>query len=533
MNSKNYPFIFYLILYSIVSLLSLTLFPAVHSDEVWLAGLTNDYINMHSIFISESFFDLMPRTVHLIKALYHLLQIPYIQLIGYTIFSVRLLSLTAAIFVLWFYYQWLSSTKYSYVLSLLGAIYLSTFSQFIYASHFARQEILLLLVLILCLRIYQASKKNYIIVIGIILGLSIGLHPNSFIVASMIGTLLLWDLVKKNITRQRFLLFVSIIGIFALFFVGVSLLVNPSFISDYLNYGRTLNVDAPPSIRFDNFIDFYIKLYYQISGTYYIPNIRILLITGSLLSIYHLFLGYFTKTRILKHLVQNIDVRDHLHILLTWCFKLSLMAIAFNITVFIIGRFNTTSILFLVIVFIAQLTLSITVMINLFSSLSHTNISKILILLFIVLILLNIRSVWHDYQLIEGHDYNRYEKSLNHYLDDDSIVLGNVSSGFIFKDTTFYDIRNLAFLDNMTIEKYITERNINIIIYYEEYDYINRNPMWSILYGEDRYYEDLQQFLTEKATLKGSIEDTFYGSRIIRYMGDYPWKIYVFEVNTD
>ncbi len=94
----------YIGLYFILNLFTLTAFPLIHSDEAWLAGLTNDYIRHKTVFVSESFFDLMPRTVHTLKSFYHLLQIPIVQLLGNTAFSIRLLSLIAAVVTLYFIY---------------------------------------------------------------------------------------------------------------------------------------------------------------------------------------------------------------------------------------------------------------------------------------------------------------------------------------------------------------------------------------------------------------------------------------------
>lgn len=86
----------------------------------------------------------------------------------------------------------------------------------------------------------------------------------------------------------------------------------------------------------------------------------------------------------------------------------------------------------------------------------------------------------------------------------------------------------------MTIGEYIEDNGINTVIYYEEYDYIHRNPQWQILYGDDsHYYDDLQLFLNENASLTGSFESPFYGNRIIRYTGDYPWRVLIYHIDED
>lgn len=516
---KHIPFILYTILYTLLSLLTLTRFPLIHSDEAWLAGLTQTMMAKGSLFTTESFFDLMPRTPHLIKVFYHGLQIPLIHLFGYHIFSVRLLSLIALLAGMIILYKWLTQQNINPVHKLLLVILITSHIQIIYAGHFARQEMLLLLVLILCIYLYHLNPEK-VTRLGLILGLAIGFHPNAFIIASLIGVLVLKDTCIKKLSIRKLVYFVLTLGFFALAFAGISLILNPGFIREYFAYGQSLGVDAAPASRLLNFKDFYLKIFYQITGTYYIPNIKWVLILGYGFALLQLVI---IPLILILSPTQTERLKDHLS---SWPFNLSLMVIAFNLSLFIIGRYNTTSIVFLVFILLLLTGLSILSLIN-------YKASRLIIPLFLILIFLNTRVVYDDYQAIKSHDYTNYEKQLLNSMDQDAVILGNLSSGFIFKDHTFYDIRNLAFLKDQSISDYIKDRGINTIIYYEEYDYIHRNPMWTILYGDDDYYDDLKDFLNKKATLKGTFEDSFYGSRIIRYMGDYPWKIYIYEITGD
>ncbi len=534
---KHIPFILYTILYTLASLFTLTRFPLIHSDEAWLAGLTQTMMAKGSLFTTESFFDLMPRTPHLIKVFYHGLQIPLIHLFGYHIFSVRLLSLIALLAGMIMLYMWLTQKNINPLHQLLLVILITSHIQIIYASHFARQEMILLLVLILCIYLYHQNPEK-VTRLGLVLGLAIGFHPNAFIIASLIGALVLKDTCIKKITIRKLILFVLTLGFFALAFAGISLILNPGFIKEYFAYGQSLGVDAAPASRLLNFKDFYLKIFYQITGTYYIPNIKWVLIIGYGLAL--LQLAVIPVILIYKRTKKEV-LTDHLS---SWPFNLSLMVIAFNLALFIIGRYNTTSILFLVFVLLLLTGLSILSLMDSNPSkqssptdrefLNHLHYpSSLIVGLFLVLIFLNLKVVYDDYQAVSSQDYAYYEKQILNSMEEDAVILGNLSSGFIFKDHDFYDIRNLAFLGDQSISDYIKDRGINTIIYYEEYDYIHRNPMWTILYGDDDYYDDLKDFLNKKATLKGTFEDSFYGSRMIRYMGDYPWKIYIYEITDD
>lgn len=518
----------YLLIYSIFNLLTLTAFPFIHSDEAWLAGLTHDYIKNKTIFVSESFFDLMPRTVHTLKSFYHLLQMPLIYLFGNTAFSIRLLSLIAAVIALYFFYQLLTALRIHSFRALLYTILLSLNLQFVYAGHFGRQEMALFMVLTLCIYLYYKNKSIY--TIAVLLGFSIGLHPNAFIITTMMGIVLLKDCLTKVIRFRQLVSFIAIIGGFAALHMGFTLLANPHFFSEYWTYGQTLSVDAPLLSRIVGFKDFYLKLFYQVSGTYYIPPMQSLYIAGGLLSAYTLLYGLSKKfTHKRKRIGLIMDA--------------SLMVMGYNLAIILIGRFNTTSITFIILPLYLLVSLTIEALYlfgySIESPFKHFKFAYVPYGIILAIAFLSLQSLTTEYALTRHHTYNTYLSEIKNNIDDDAIILGNLSGGFIFHGHTFYDVRNLAYInknadypDDTRIEKYIRNRHIDTIIYYEEYDYIHRNQQWEILYGDDdAWYDDLHIFLEENASLTYAFENKYYGSRIIRFMGDYPWKIYIYKLD--
>jgi len=176
------------IIFFFINLLFLTNFPFVHSDEAWLSGLSRNMLEKQDLSVTESFFDLYPRKPHAIKLLFHLIQIAFIKMMGYHIFTFRFISLLAGTTVIYFFYKIAKKFSNSTMLACFAVIILSVDIQFIYASHFARQEILLLLLLLISLY-YFINKHNtnksilQDIIIGLILGVGIGIHPNSFFIA--------------------------------------------------------------------------------------------------------------------------------------------------------------------------------------------------------------------------------------------------------------------------------------------------------------------------------------------------------------
>lgn len=185
----------YILVFSLVSLCFLERFPFVHSDESWLAGLSRGMLKTGSIGATEPFFDLKPRYPHAIKTLFHLMQMGMISAFGYSLAAVRLLSWAGGAAALWFCFltgsRFLGSEKKGFFLMAL----FSADIQFLYASHFARQEILLCLVQWVCLWILFSPGGFYhpkgALALGLCTGLSVGLHPNSFLVGAMNGLCLL------------------------------------------------------------------------------------------------------------------------------------------------------------------------------------------------------------------------------------------------------------------------------------------------------------------------------------------------------
>lgn len=140
---------------------------------------------------------------------------------------------------------------------------------------------------------------------------------------------------------------------------------------------------------------------------------------------------------------------------------------------------------------------------------------------------------------------------------------------------SFYDIRNLAPVRGVIPDPaaYLAERDINTVFWYEEYDYVLRNPQWRILYESEPdagdaavpnsgnrteaaraesepgksavsdsetaaeapgFLAGLREVLDRHGTVIRQFEAPVYGTRIIRYMdGDTPWQVTVFRIDPE
>ncbi len=494
----------------LVNLLTLNAYPLMHSDESWLAALTATMMNNVDLMATEPFFDLAPRAPHTLKTLYHLLQMPYLKLFGYNLTSVRLLSLclaTGAVIVLFSIFDQKSKSP---LIGLFSVMLITLNSQFVYAAHFARQEMALILVLLVAYKLYTTDhmeNRFKALLISTLIGFSISLHPNAFIVALMIGSLYLLDLARREIKFTTLLIYAFPMAIFACIHIIVTMTSTKNFLANYWQYASTLSVGAAPQTRSENFIGFYIKLTQRISGTYFLTDLRPLFLI-SLVTLLML---------VLLLLLRKIDIKKTLPL---W--QCLVMGVGFNLALFLIGRYNPTSIVFLTVV----LSIFVVHALNLLPS------NNFQWLIYGVLILLTMNLTYKDYTTFAIHDYETYESFIEENTTEKDIILGNLTGGFAFSPDQFYDIRNLNYLDDLTLTDYIKERQINTIIYYEEYDYIHRNPNWQILYGDDSdYYDDLQTLIRHYGTLRRETTSPYYGNRIIRYLGDYPWSVQIIDID--
>src|SRR6056297_2043747 len=334
-------------IYFVVNILLLSQFPFIHSDESWLSGLTRQIMsgiaseNPASLVLTEPFFDLLPRFPHFIKMLFHALQWPFLAVFGYTPLAPRLLSLSAACLALWFFYRAADALVHDsgpdpssgrhltsgrswgpsggwFSISFGTVALLALDIQFIYAAHFGRQEILLVTALTAALWLYlrgdqaAVSKTAPASTAGsekdstagsassstkgkghrgaaMVIGLSIGIHPNAFLISLPLGAFLLVDLLiallraaatggswsRVGRPLRRGLEYAAILAAWAALFVGLSYLLDSQFLHHYLSFGDRVGVAEPLYIKAFRFPDFYQKLYYRISGTYYTPAIQL------------------------------------------------------------------------------------------------------------------------------------------------------------------------------------------------------------------------------------------------------------------
>jgi len=612
LQSKSHFFSNFFVFFSyfVVNTLFLSQFPFIHSDESWLSGLTRAFIGFKSVTVTEPFFDLLPRFPHAIKIVFHILQMPFLVLLGYTPFAARLLSLAAGTAALWIFHRLLRRWAPSAAVPV--TILLAIDIQFIYASHFARQEILLVLCLVLALLFYSrelvqgelaerapGSVKEFTPDVDVerapgsetesapgkgpgrkpaargqcwnrlsaaVIGLSIGIHPNSFLIALPILAFLLIDTVPAFLTQdagpqrfnngrsaiRRLIEYAGILFLFAALFVGLSFLMDPQFLTHYRSFGDSVGVGEPLYMKFFRFPDFYIKLYRRISGTYYTPLIRL-----------QFFL--FAAALLTAPLVMVLHRPARLPLLKV------LTAIFFiNIGTLVLGKYSQPSIVLHFPLYYLLIGIILQSMSERYpkgkrrpaalqehdrhpagfrhdrtASLPGRHIPGTAALIAAVMLTgaslintgYNLAMEFHligPKRAVPYETYRSYTRNIAGYLPPDTPVLANLNSEYYFDLGRLHDYRNLVYLDDagLSFEQYIYSNGIRYIVYPQEMDIIHqRRPVWNILYGNvHEYYDEMQDFLEKKCVPEGEFESPVYGMRIVRYSGTRPWKVRIYRV---
>ena len=505
-----------LFIYIILSLVSLTFFPFMHSDEGWLASLSRSILVERDIGATEDFFHEVNRNPHAIKSLFHLIQIPFTAA-GFTLFSVRLLSLLAGLATLYFLFR--SSLLIFHDRLFAGFVVILTALdiQFIYASHFARQEIIILLIFSICLYIFITPVKIWSykkdIIIGGILGISIGFHPNVFIIATGFIFLYVFYSIVSALTKTgekpTFLntgVLILTLGLFGIIYISFSQILDSYFISNYLNFGADHGVASPLFIKLLKLPRFYRKMFFRISGTYYLPDIRVQLVMFSAS-----FLLLIPLTLIIRKNRTTI-------------MALQVLMLGVNAGLLVIGKYSPPSIIF---IFLPGYLLIFTLIKVLFP-VRFKFLGASLILTVII-------TVSSADQILPWRmtSYENYIQTIKSYISEDTRTLANVNSAFAFTYGDLYSYRDLIALNqNNDFRDYIDKHKIEYIVYPHELEIIfKERPVWNTMYGNIYpWYEDMMSFLETDCEKLYKWNEPIFGIRITSYMGKRDGNVTIYRV---
>ncbi len=495
-----------LLLWFCLNLLFLTRYPLVHSDEAWLSGLTRNMLAQGSPRVTEPFFDLKPRYPHAIKIFFHLLQMPFIAGFGYSVFSVRLLSLIFGSLSLYMFYRCVRE-EVSFPLALSVTAAISVNGQFILAAHTARQEILLLFMLLWLALVLLQTKGDIVpraaVKLGVLTGLSVGLHPNSLLLAAGCGLAMLFLMLsKRRFLWKPLLIYTSVTGGFAMLFVGVSLAFDAGFVRHWLRYGDTeFDLLVPVAGKFGQVFSYLGRLWGSVSGTYTLPELRPQLVLCGVLTVAGAARAIRTKS----------------HALIA---ALGMVLGAFLATI-LIGRYNQLS----AVLWMFPCLLLLAPLLR-----NQAGLSRIAVP--VIAAVFAVASAGPILDAYSG-DYQAYMAQIGASVSADTKTLANLNTGFYFDNGRLLDVRNLTYLkeNDMTFAQYVESRGIQAIVWSDEMDYLyDHRPDFNVLYGNPRYVPEVEAFLAERCELVDTFEDSSYGMRLVQLM-DEPCAVRVYRVN--
>lgn len=509
----------YLFIYGVLSFRSLSVFPFIHSDEAWLAGLSLNISESADFSVTETFFNARLRYPHAIKILFHALQVCFLHLFGYSPEVFRLLSLLAGLFVLFFFYK-TAKQLFRNVYTAFGLMVLFSLDiQFIYASHFARQEILILLALVVCLFVFtkenNACTVKKALVLGGITGLSVGLHPNSFIIACTIFFcyLAVFLHTRKSIVKPL-CTYIGITGGIASLFVFLSYRFDPKFLTHYFSNGAVeFDIAAPPAARLSGLFRFFGRLLSRTGGTYYVADIRFQILLFAFTTLFLLFF-YFVMRKEEPKFCENL-----------LCLIFSGLGCVSGI--YLIGRYSQLSILFL---FPVGWLLT-----GHFIKLFDPVLQKTgMLLLAIALLFLSAKEIQPYFHTVS---YDSYLGQIAAFVHPEDKVLGNLNMNFYFKNGALLDYRNLPYvMENQgSLEKYIEENQIEYIFYTDELTYyFEHRPYYNTIYGNIMFAEALKLYCEAECEFLGSFENPQYAPRILELLGNEEYStVYVYRTGCE
>lgn len=505
LKSKDY-IIPYIILWLALNILFLDRFPFMHSDESWLSGLSRAMMTQGP-GVTEPFFDLMPRYPHAIKLLFHTLQMGFIAVFGYGLFAVRLISLLFGAGALFVFYKLALLLTGKKAGAFAATVLLSIDVQFLYASHMARQDVIIvfgiLAVLYYLLNNISLWRPKNDVVTGAMLCALVGVHPNSLIAALCAGALYLYFIAEKKLCLRNLLLLVGVTAMGAALFVEVSLSFDPGFFSHYARYGSELGAALPLPQKLAGLPAYYAKLFLRVGSTYYLPPIQLQLVLFGICVAAAAVCAFFR--------------RDILRLLLP--------VVALNVGLVIIGRYSQPGVilLFPLCYLLAYYLISLAPWRGKWIPAALYGGAVLLVTVLAVTPCLN-------------SDYEEYLDDIRSLVPKDARTLANLNAEYAFDNGALIDYRNLAYLEQngMTFEEYMRENEMEYIVYPGEMDFIYTNrPVFNILYGNlSPYYGDMQRFLEENCSLIGSFESPF-AMRIVQYSQREAWEVRVYRVKEE
>lgn len=536
--------------------LTLTRFPPMHADEAWLASETRSILSARSAAATAEFFHITPRSPHAVRLLFHGLQAPFVAA-GWSLLSVRLLSLACGIAVVVFAAVLAKRLFRGTGARLLFVCGLAADPQLFVSSHLARPEIVLVAALMgaLALRLSRPLRGLWTeALVGSVLGLAGGVHANSLIPALAVGAVYTVDLLRGPERRPaalRLAVVVAVAALWALLWAGWSRLLSPDFPRAYAEFGSRYGVGDSFLVKLLRLPRFYGRLYGRVAGTYYVPEMRgVLLMFAAAAAAVPVLLAGRAVIRALVSRPRPAAAAPRARL----GEPLAVIA-AVNLGLAAIGKLSQPSFVLLV---PGGYWLASAVLDRLAGPgaaaaeaagagdaeagggeagsrrksrrVGRYGASIAAAVLVAGLGACTVRQAFPWMSV----SYGRYLERIRAHVPADARVLAGLNTAFAFEAGRLHAFNDLAALGEagLSFGEYIRRHGIEFILYPSELDRIYaQRPIWNDLYGNTvPYYREMQQFLAERCRQVADFEEPVFAMRIVPYQGRDSARLTIYRV---
>ena len=499
---------------------SLGFFPFVHSDEAWLASLTRTMMEERSFGVTEEFFRLTERHPHAIKSVFHALQMPFLA-ISFSHITARVLSLGASAAALACFGASLRRSGLDLVSSLLFVLLLTADVQFFYIAHLARQEILLVLVMCAGFAVAMPPDRwsyRRTLLLGTLLGFSIGVHPNAFIVTLPFFALLLWHPGGFRQMLLHALLLGATLAFWGILFVALSYRMDAAFLSNYLAFGERVGVADSPLRRFLRLGNFFEKLFHQAGGTYYLPPIRGRLVAFAAAILSAAPLGFVLGNPWRRRLLSALSA-----------------VVAVVLGLYLVGKYSPPSAIFLwppIYLLVAMIYRGVKERYFSRGGNIHNLWTTLGTLALVVLVIVTSLPTLRELSKFRDYPYSRYIHRIRDAVPQGSQVLANLNTAFAFPSDALYVYRDLNRLES-GIGEFLQANDIDYVVFPGELEVIfQERPQWNLLYGNlYPWYEDLRSYLRREGDVVRAFDAPVYGMRIVPYIFKRDSRLEVYRLD--
>jgi hypothetical protein len=299
---------------------------------------------------------------------------------------------------------------------------------------------------------------------------------------------------------KSFLVYAGVTGLFALFFICASLGFDPDFLSHYRSSASEFLVDSSLQAKIRETLPYFQRLFYQVSGTYYTPDIRFQLCVFAALTGASLFPG-----------IADARLR-------------AVLAAIFGIWAGMtaVGRFSPPYVVFF---FPFGYLLLLVILHKIGFRTARTG-------LFLCAAVISCLCITQVYSAItQKYQYAGYLSQIASSVPASAKTIGNLNAGYHFANNALRDYRNLPHLkpNGLSPADYIQKNDIEYIIVSDELHLLHAlRPVWNGIYGNINFLPEMEEFLRNCVLVK-SFTDNQYGVRLTGFQNtdrDFTLRIY-------